>query len=103
LKEFYTERDAKQEQFEVLKTHGEENFEGKLSMDAFTEDWNASQFWHSDETATVLARQLLDGATDETRIAIVSTPSTFIQLKNLMVLSFHQTDIQDADFKTGVR
>lgn len=54
-------------------------------MDAFTEDWNVSQFWYSDETATVLARQLLDGATDETRIAVVSAPSAFIQLKNLLV------------------
>jgi hypothetical protein len=54
-------------------------------MDAFTEDWNASQFWYSDETAMVLARQLLDGATDETRIAVVSAPSAFIQLKNLLV------------------
>jgi len=54
-------------------------------MDAFTEDWNASQFWYSDETATVLARQLLDGATDETCIAVVSAPSAFIQLKNLLV------------------
>jgi hypothetical protein len=54
-------------------------------MDAFTEDWNASQFWYSDETATVLARRLLDGATDDTRIAVVSAPSAFIQLKNLLV------------------
>ena len=54
-------------------------------MDAFTEDWNVSQFWYSDETATVLARQLLDGATDETKIAVVSAPSAFIQLKNLLV------------------
>ena len=54
-------------------------------MDAFTEDWNASQFWYSDETAMVLARQLLENATDETRIAVVSAPSAFIQLKNLLV------------------
>ena len=61
-------------------------------MDAFTEDWNASQFWYSDETATVLARQLLDGATDETRIAVVSAPSAFIQLKNLLVRIRFLTD-----------
>lgn len=54
-------------------------------MEAFTEDWNVSQFWYSDETATILARQLLDGATDETKIAVVSAPSAFIQLKNLLV------------------
>ncbi|EFQ95062.1 hypothetical protein CFE70_009173 [Pyrenophora teres f. teres 0-1] len=84
LKEFYGERDARQKQFEELKDKAEDDFEGKLSMDAFTEDWNASQFWYSDETATVLARQLLDGATDETCIAVVSAPSAFIQLKNLL-------------------
>jgi hypothetical protein len=45
LKEFYSERDARQKQFEDLKTKAEDDFEGKLSMEAFTEDWNASQFW----------------------------------------------------------
>ncbi len=68
-----------------MKSQAEDDFEGKLSMEAFTEDWNVSQFWYSDETATVLARQLLDGATDDTRIAVVSAPSAFIQLKNLLV------------------
>jgi hypothetical protein len=87
LKEFYGERDAREKQFENLKSQAEDDFEGKLSMDAFTEDWNASQFWYNDETATTLARQLLDGATDETKIAVVSAPSAFIQLKNLMVSS----------------
>ncbi|CBX98452.1 hypothetical protein IAQ61_010538 [Plenodomus lingam] len=84
LKEFYGERDARQKQFEELKGKAEDDFDGKLSMDAFTEDWNASQFWYSDETATLLARQLLVGATDETRIAVVSAPSAFIQLKNIL-------------------
>ncbi|KAF2025527.1 hypothetical protein EK21DRAFT_76122 [Setomelanomma holmii] len=84
LKEFYGERDARLKQFEELKGKAEDDFEGKLSMEAFTEDWNASQFWYNDETATTLARQLLDGATDETKIAVVSAPSAFIQLKNLM-------------------
>ncbi|KAF9731745.1 Protein-lysine N-methyltransferase EFM5 [Paraphaeosphaeria minitans] len=85
LKEFYGERDARAKQFEDLKTQAEDDFAGTLSMEAFTEDWNASQFWYSDETATTLARQLLEGATDDTRIAVVSAPSTFIQLKNLLV------------------
>ncbi|KAF2444547.1 N-6 adenine-specific DNA methyltransferas-like protein 2 [Karstenula rhodostoma CBS 690.94] len=84
LKEFYGERDARTKQFEDLKTQAEDEFAGKLSMEAFAEDWNASQFWYSDETATTLARQLLSGATSATRIAVVSAPSTFIQLKNLL-------------------
>ena len=45
LKEFNSERDARQKQFEELKNQAEDDFDGKLSMEAFTEDWNASQFW----------------------------------------------------------
>ena len=52
-------------------------------MDMFSEDWNASQFWYSDDTAAVLARQLLEGATAETHIAVVCAPSAFVQLKNM--------------------
>ncbi|KAH8724633.1 putative N6-adenine methyltransferase-domain-containing protein [Phaeosphaeriaceae sp. PMI808] len=85
LKEFYGERDARQKKFEELQNRAEDDFEGKLSMEAFTEDWNASQFWYSDKTATILGRQLLDGATDNTKIAVVSAPSAFIQLKNLLI------------------
>ncbi|KAF9639431.1 hypothetical protein BFW01_g11237 [Lasiodiplodia theobromae] len=87
LEEFLGERDQRAKQFEDLKTAAEDEF-GKssqpLTMEAFTEDWNASQFWYNDETATILAKQLLDGATDDTKIAVVSAPSVFIQLKNLL-------------------
>lgn len=40
---------------------------------------------YSDETATLLARELLKGANGESRIAIVSAPSVFVQVKNLLV------------------
>lgn len=40
---------------------------------------------YSDETADLLARQLLDGATADTRIAVVSAPSAFVALKNMLV------------------
>lgn len=56
-------------------------------MDAFAEDWNESQFWYSDETATQLAEELLDGAGKEDVIAVVSAPSVFVQVKNLLVRS----------------
>ena len=108
LKEFYGEQDTRQKQFEELKSQAENDFDGKklLSMEAFTEDWNASQFWvsftdgrknitnnsqYSDETAATIAEQLLDGATDETCIAVVSAPSAFIQLKNLVVGAFSES------------
>lgn len=53
-------------------------------MDMFGEDWNASQFWYKDSTASTLAKQLLDGATSETSIAIISAPSAYVQLRNLL-------------------
>lgn len=53
-------------------------------MEAFTEDWNASQFWYTDATATTLATQLLENCTAETRICVLSAPSVFLQLKNLL-------------------
>lgn len=39
----------------------------------------------SDETADLYARQLLDGATSETTIAVVSVPSVFVAIKNILV------------------
>ena len=47
LKEFYADRDARQKAFEDLQTAAEENATkgALLSMDAFAEDWNESQFW----------------------------------------------------------
>jgi hypothetical protein len=49
LKEFYADRDARLKQFEDLKNIAEENTSSNipLTMDAFAEDWNESQFWVS--------------------------------------------------------
>jgi hypothetical protein len=43
LAEFNTERDAHLSKFNKLKAQAEED--AQLSMEAFTEDWNESQFW----------------------------------------------------------
>jgi len=49
LKEFYAERDARAEQFLKLQAEADRlkalEPVGPLSMEAFTEDWNESQFW----------------------------------------------------------
>ncbi|TDZ35115.1 Protein-lysine N-methyltransferase EFM5 [Colletotrichum spinosum] len=86
LAEFNAEKDAHHEKFEKLKAQAEANAAGggALSMDAFTEDWNESQFWYSDETAKTIAGQLLDGAGADTAIAVVSAPSVFVALRNLL-------------------
>lgn len=56
-------------------------------MDTFTEDWNASQFWYTDECAALLAYELLRDSGPGCRIAVVSAPSVFVQMKNVMVSS----------------
>lgn len=56
-----------------------------LSMAVFAEDWNFSQFWYDDATALKLAEQLLKGIKEGMSIAVVSCPSVFVQLRNLIV------------------
>ncbi|KAI2602679.1 putative N6-adenine methyltransferase-domain-containing protein [Hypoxylon sp. NC1633] len=91
LQEFYGERDAHANKFEKLKAAAEQQHKDAadgapepLSMDAFGEDWNESQFWYSSETATLLARKLLDGVKEDEVIAVVSAPSVFVALKNML-------------------
>lgn len=85
LQEFRNEKSAREKQFDDLKSHAESAFEhGKLSMDLFGEDWNQSQFWYTDATARTLAKQLLQGADAGSAIAVVSAPSVYIALRNLM-------------------
>ena len=86
LQEFYAEQGEQNEKLEDLKARQDVAGQRKtLTMEAFTEDWNASQFWYEDETAKELARQLLEGATNECHIAVISAPSVFIQIKNHLV------------------
>jgi hypothetical protein len=102
LGEFYRDRDAREKQFEDLRsTIDHESGKSPLTMDAFAEDWNESQFWvshgvklyqqsdkyiqYSQETATLLANQLLANSSCSTTIAVISAPSVFVQLKNLLV------------------
>ncbi|PQE27719.1 hypothetical protein CJF31_00009944 [Rutstroemia sp. NJR-2017a BVV2] len=77
LKEFYADRDAQLQKFEELKQKAEEQADAPLTMEAFAEDY-------SNETATLLAQELLRDADAETVIAVVSAPSVFIQVKNLL-------------------
>ena len=45
LKEFYSQRDHQEQQFDNLKAQISSNPQLPLSMETFSEDWNASQFW----------------------------------------------------------
>lgn len=87
LREFHSERDAHAKLFEDLKAQAEDNFEtgnAKLTMDIFSEDWNASQFWYTDSTARALARQLLEDVDSDSAVAVISAPSVYVQLRNIL-------------------
>jgi hypothetical protein len=43
---------------------------------------------YADETATVLAEELLSGADEGTVIAVISAPSVFVQVRNILVSVF---------------
>ncbi|KIL94457.1 hypothetical protein FAVG1_03021 [Fusarium avenaceum] len=125
LAEFHAEKDAHEKNFEKLRTGAaprtgaglgvvepededpitEDVDNEPLSMAAFTEDWNESQFWlhftfgygggdsfsvgfWEPAWARVMswADQLLDGASSSSTIGVVSTPSVFIALKNRLRL-----------------
>ena len=85
LQQFYSEREEVETKFEDLRASLElQAIKGQLSMRSFSEDWNSSQFWYSDATAKLLAEQLLEHATSQMQIAVVSAPSVFVQLKNMV-------------------
>ena len=52
------------------------------------ENSNTEGFKYSDETAKILAQALLNTATNQTRIGVISAPSVFVQLRNLLVGCF---------------
>lgn len=81
LAEFQDERAAQVRRFEELKEVAESQHAESYTMDLFDEDWNASQFWYTDKTADLLAKQLLNGADSHSAIAVVSAPSVFVALK----------------------
>jgi hypothetical protein len=56
LKDFYAERDAHEKQFEDLKNQVGQTGQPSITMDAFVEDWNASQFWVGDNLGTIRLR-----------------------------------------------
>lgn len=89
LANFNTEKAAHSSAFESLKANAESDFDNastqQVSMDMFAEDWNVSQFWYTDATALTLAKQLLEGTDENSVVAVVSAPSVFVQVRNLIV------------------
>ncbi|SPO05085.1 related to NADH2 dehydrogenase (ubiquinone) 40K chain [Cephalotrichum gorgonifer] len=86
LAQFTAERDVQVHRFEKLKMEvdAQHSRDAALTIESFTEDWNESQFWYTQETARLYAGELLRGATSLTNIAVVSTPSVFVEMKNIL-------------------
>ncbi|CDK30017.1 unnamed protein product [Kuraishia capsulata CBS 1993] len=90
LQEFKDEEQDRIAKFNKMSMIAQESFDlqqreanavPEVTIDDFKEDWQLSQFWYSDETAEILARELLAGATEDTTICIVSAPSVYAALK----------------------
>ncbi|ODV83261.1 hypothetical protein CANARDRAFT_9834 [[Candida] arabinofermentans NRRL YB-2248] len=83
LMQFKNEEEERTKLFETMYQAADDKFEERkqVSIDDFKEDWQLSQFWYNDETANILADELLDGADSETVICIVSAPSVFAAIR----------------------
>lgn len=68
-----------------------------FNIDTFQEDWQLSQFWYADETADVFADELLDGADQDTVIAVVSAPSVYARIKQRSNLPTDQIYLLEYD------
>lgn len=84
LLQFRAEESERKDAFEKLQRQLEERFQRqRFSIDAFKEDWQLSQFWYTEATATVLARALLEGADENTVVCIASAPSVYAAITAL--------------------
>ena len=79
LQSFKQEEQERIEKFQKLHKSAEEAFESRnnLTIDDFKEDWQLSQFWYADSTADTLLDALLEGATEDTVVCIMSAPSVY--------------------------
>lgn len=93
LAEFNAEKDAHRQQYENLRVEDDSDGDGDdkpLSMAAFTEDWNESQFWVRNQNfaaKTVGCRSRPDQRDRDHAIPITySVPTRFLQMTDIWVL-----------------
>ncbi|ABN65532.1 N-methyltransferase [Scheffersomyces stipitis CBS 6054] len=85
LAQFKNEEKERLDQFESLYNKSEQQFDENqkvVSIDAFKEDWQLSQFWYADSTAVTLGKALLEGADKDTVVVIASAPSVYAAIKS---------------------
>lgn len=93
LQQFYQEQQDQEEKFKKLEQIAESRFQGvqaeenttienvELEIADFKEDWQLSQFWYDDETATKLAKEAIRIAPKGGIICCISSPSAFMKLR----------------------
>ncbi|KAJ1521340.1 hypothetical protein ONE63_003016 [Megalurothrips usitatus] len=82
LQQFQQEQLERQRQLEALENGGPAQDAGAADIE-IQEDWQLSQFWYDDHTASTLAKEALRCAGDKGRIALVSCPTLYKPLLRL--------------------
>lgn len=84
LQEFKRDESTQLERFNALKEKAEDEDQArKMTIHDFKENWQLSQFWYEDSTAEILGRALLEGADEDTVIAVASAPSVYAAMMKL--------------------
>lgn len=85
LQQFREEEKQQIKKFELLYDNSQKEYDirKEVSIDAFQEDWQLSQFWYDDSTALTLAKALLEGADEDTIIVIASAPSVYAAISQI--------------------
>ncbi|KAJ3346482.1 EEF1A lysine methyltransferase 1, partial [Entophlyctis luteolus] len=82
LRSFLAEKEAEEARFNLLRRRAEERAQlSDLSMQLFSEDWQLSQFWYDDHTASHLATHAIAASPiRDGRLACVSAPTVFVEI-----------------------
>ncbi|ESO89112.1 hypothetical protein LOTGIDRAFT_210091 [Lottia gigantea] len=76
LQEFYTEQEEIDKKLEEAQQGNIDNFTPQ-------EDWQLSQFWYNDSTATRLAQEVIQAAGINGKIAFVSSPTAYKKFREI--------------------
>ncbi|KAI9558977.1 hypothetical protein GHT06_015766 [Daphnia sinensis] len=82
LNEFLSEKKEREERLRLIAETAEKD-DKALDEVVLEEDWQLSQFWYDDHTSAVLAKEALRLAGPEGKIACISCPTLYKELRKL--------------------
>jgi hypothetical protein len=65
----------------LQEQHQQKDLLSEGDINLFPENWQLSQFWYDDATATTLAEEILRMTCPTSKIGCISTPTVFCKLK----------------------